>query len=59
MTLKRAHLKAKNRSKERNCDIYVVCDGEEGWDIASSFELDTFYLGSPVEAHYFCGEIQS
>jgi hypothetical protein len=59
MTRDQARIRARKRSREEMTDYYVVTGDEPGqYDVASDFDLDTFYLGQPILDHYFGGEMQ-
>ena len=48
--------RARSRSGE-GADVYVVSEAGD-FDVATEFDLETYYLGAPVVAHFFNGEMQ-
>ncbi len=55
MIKQEAYSEAKKRSKSLSKPYFVVCESGE-WDVASSFDLDTFYLGTDPEASFVDGK---
>jgi hypothetical protein len=56
MTKEQAIRKAAARAKATDTEVYVVFDGQDdGYQVASLFDTDTFYLGCPVECSVDAG----
>lgn len=51
MTLNQAIARAKVRSKKHHREYWVVFDGDEGYQVASEYDLDTFFVGCEPVAY--------
>ena len=61
MSLSEAHRRARQQSARQASDRYVVlayADPEPEYAVCTEWELGTWYAGSRVVAHYFCGDEQ-